>query len=164
PHGCGRDVGRSVDQALGRCDRRHRVVEAFGRPVTAPYIEHHGAVTTTNRDFRSHAIGPKAVDLAGLKRLRGGDAEVDAGPARPWHRSDLNAVAFRIDTGADEQLAKPHFDPWRRADPTPPNHLEVTSRGLEVRAHDQKPIHALRLRADEPDPVPFRKRGERRMS
>src|SRR5262249_30062138 len=147
-------VRRGPDRAVSRRDGGHRVVETFGRPIAAPYIENDAAVAAENRDFRAHAVGPESVDLTGLESFGGGDAEIDTGAARARYGSNLDVVALWIDSRADQQLAKPHLDPGRRADPAPADHVKVASLRLEVRAHHQKPVHALRLRADELDALP----------
>ena len=74
-----------------------------------------------------------------------------------------NGVPFRIDAGLQQQPAQPHLDPRRRTDAAALNGTDVAALGAEILMQDQKPVHALGLRAQQLHALPLRKRGERRM-
>ena len=67
----------------------------------------------------------------------------------------------RSSPAAGEQATKAHLDPGRRADASSLERREVAARDLEVAAHDEKPVHALRQRAEQLDALPLGKAGER---
>ena len=74
-------------------------------------------------------------------------------------------IAFRVDPRGGEQTAQAHLDPWRGADAAPLDDVELTAPGAEIGVHHEEPVHALSLRAQESDPLPFwerRQRGVRR--
>ena len=162
-HGRGGLRGRPRDQGIGSGDGRRGIVEARLRAVAAPHVEHDRADAAPHRDFRAHAVGPEAVDLAFLQRLGRGEAEIDAGADRARHRRDLHLVADKIDAGLGQQSAQAFIDPRRGADAASFDDGEIAAAGAKIGMHDQEPIHALRLRADELDAMKSRKRGERRM-
>src|SRR5205823_7154311 len=54
-------------------------------------------------------------------------------------------------------------DPGRRADAPAPQCREIPARDAELVAHDEKPVHALRQRAEQFDAAPFGKGGKRAM-
>src|SRR6516165_4441167 len=132
-------------------------------PVAAPHVEHHGADSAAYRDLGTHAVGPEAVDLALLQRLRRGDAEIHAGALRARHRRDLHLIAREVDAGFDQQAAQPHVDPRRRADAASLHDAKIATLAAEILVHDQEPVHALALRAQKLGALPARKRRQRRM-
>ncbi len=51
----------------------------------------------------------------------------------------------------------------RRADPASFDRAEVAGRRLEIGSHDQEPVHALRLRAQQLGAMPLRKAADHEM-
>src|SRR5262249_34840182 len=133
------------------------------RPIAAANIEHDRADAAPDRNLRAHSVSPEAVDLALLQRSGGGDAEIDAGRHHARHRRDLDAVADEIDPGADEEAAQSHFDPRGGADAAAFDARDIAAFDADILVHDQEPVHALGLRADELHAVPFRKCRQRRV-
>ena len=124
---------------------------------------HHGADTAAQRHFGAHAVRPEAVDLAFLEGLGSGHAEIDAGAKRAGHRRNGHVVAYKIDSGGCQKAAQAFVDPGRRTDTAAFDDGEIAAFGAEIGMHDEKPIHALGLRADELCALKAWKRGERRM-
>jgi hypothetical protein len=58
-------------------------------------------------------------------------------------------------------LPQAHLDPRCGADALALDDAEIVARGFKVRAHDQEPVHALRLRAQQFDATPLREGGKR---
>src|SRR4029077_847538 len=96
-------------------------------------------------------------------RLGRRQTEIDAAAGRTGHRCNLHAVPIEIKACLNEKPAKAHLDPGRRSDVAPLHHIEFTAPAREVFVHDQKPAHALGLRAEQLDAFPLRKGGKRRM-
>src|SRR6516164_10960623 len=131
--------------------------------VAAAHIENAGADAPPHRDLGPHAVCPEPVDQAVFERLRRGQSEIDAGPRGSRHRGDPDPIALQIDASFSQQPAEPHLDPGCRSDAAPLDHADIAAPGAEIGAHDEKPIHALRLRAEQLGTLPFGKGGQRRM-
>ena len=115
-----RSSGAIGNQPIGGRERALKVKWKTGvRAVAAPHVENEGSDAAAHRDLGAHAVGPEAVNLALLERLRGGHAEVHAGALRPRHGSDRTSSRCTIDAGSLEQTAQPHVDPGCRADAAP---------------------------------------------
>src|SRR5690606_19660250 len=67
------------------------------------------------------------------------------------------------DPAIDQKLLEAHVHPRRRADRTALDHRPIALLTGQIRPHDEEPVHALPLRAEQLDTVPFRKRRQRRM-
>src|SRR4029077_11181595 len=72
-------------------------------------------------------------------------------------------VAHRIDAGCDENLLQPEIDPRCRADLASFNDIDIAASAIDVRSHDQEPVHPLRLCTQKLSASPARERRERRM-
>jgi hypothetical protein len=121
-------------------------------------------VPTPRRTATSaHAVRPKAVDLALLQRLCRGDAKVDTCALRARHRRDPDPIAREVEAGRDQELPQAEVNPRRRADAATLDHVKLAAARAQILVHDQEPVHALRLRAEELHALPLRKRGQRRM-
>ncbi len=68
-----------------------------------------------------------------------------------------------LEAGGGQQRAQPHLDPGRGADAAAPERRQVAARDAELGAHHQKPVHALRQRAEQLDAAPFGKGRQRAM-
>ena len=152
-----RRLRRTRDELVRRGNRGHGVVEGRFRTVATAHIEYDSAHAAPDSNFRAHTVGPNPVDLAVFERLGRSHAEIDAGPERPRHRRDRDAVALQIDARLGQQPAQPHLDPGCGADAAALDHIDVAALGAELRIHDQKPVHTLRLGAEKLDALPLRK-------
>src|SRR5262249_60985575 len=87
-----RHLRRVLNKPVRRGNRGHGVVEGGRRTVTAAHIEHDGAHTAADSDFRAHAVGPKSIYFAVFESFGCGHTEIDASTQCPrdWH--DLHAV------------------------------------------------------------------------
>ena len=81
----------------------------------------------------------------------------------PGHRRDLHLVAREIDPGRGEQAAQAHVDPGCGADAAAFDDRQIAALRLQIGVHHQKPVHALRLRADKLHAAKIGKRRQRRM-
>ena len=139
------DVVFLGEKAVGYGQRRHRVIEALLRPVAAPDVEHDLASPVTYGDLGAHAVGPEAVDEPVFQRLRSHQTEIDAAAPGIGNWGDRDIVAHRIDAGCDEELLQPEIDPRCRADLASFNDIDIAASAIDVRSHDQEPVHPLRL-------------------
>src|SRR5262250_1793255 len=87
----------------------------------------------------------------------------DAAADRARHRRDRYPVALRVDPGFDQEPAQPHLDPGGRTDAPALDDADVAASGGEIGMHDEKPVHALSLGAEQLCTPPLGKGGERRM-
>ena len=72
-------------------------------------------------------------------------------------------MARNIDAGLGKKRAQAFVDPRRRADAAALDDGKVAAFCFEVRVHNQEPIHALGLRADQFDAAKIGESGQRRM-
>src|SRR5690242_12847240 len=151
---------RAPDQLIRRGHRCHRIIEAFFWSIAAAHVEDHDPHPAADSHFGSHTVRPEAVQLAIFQRLGGRYSEIDASTLRARNRRDLDLVALDIDSGLDQEPAKPEINPRRSADPASLHHAYVTASGFEIAVHHQEPVHSLRLGAQELDAAPPRKGSE----
>jgi hypothetical protein len=93
-----------------------------------------------------------------FERLRRGQPEIGAGPPGAQYRGDPHPVALETDAGFGQQPAKPHLDPGCRADAASLDDADIAAPGAEIGPHDEKPVHAPGLRAEELGALPTRER------
>src|SRR5262249_18314808 len=91
------------DSTLGSYQRGESIMPRLRRSVTPTNIQHDAADTATQRDFATHPVGPAAVELAFLQRLRRREAEGNIRPCRAGNWHNLYIVLLRIDAGCDQQ-------------------------------------------------------------
>src|SRR5262249_146913 len=112
----GNSFGRTRDQRIACGDRCHGEVERGFRSVATADVEDNAPDAPADGNFRPHAVGPEAVDLALFQRLGGGQPEVDGRADRARDRRDAQIVTGGIDPGGDQETPQSHLHPRRGAD------------------------------------------------
>ena len=95
-----------------------------------------------------------------FQRLRGGEAEIDDAAAGRGNRQLDDRPRGRCSCSMPARGQEPpqsHLDPGRRTDRRAPDHTTSPRAATEIGAHDEKPVHPLRLGAEQLCPVPFGK-------
>src|SRR5579883_2034665 len=72
-------------------------------------------------------------------------------------------ILTRSRSGSMPAAASRRRNPISTQGAAPAHDRQIAAPGVEIGAHDEKPVHALGLRADELDAVEFGKGGQRRM-
>ena len=155
---------RTCDQPIGRRERGQREVETGVGP--SPRRTSNTTVPTPRRTATSAPmpLAQKPSICRSSRRLRRGDTEIHARPRPPPARG--RCAHRRATRSMPEASSSPRNPmstqgaaPMRR----PLTHAGIAARRLQVGVHDEEPVHALRLRAEQLHAVPLGKGGQRRV-
>jgi hypothetical protein len=94
-------------------------------------------------DRATQRVGPNAVRTSVGQGASSGHAKGHAWFCCAWDRSDRHPVAFGIDAGLVERVLNREVWARRRSNPTSLHRMQITTRGMEVTPHDEKPGGAL---------------------
>ena len=161
-HG-GRGIGLLDDQTLRRCNCRHGVTESLRRSVATANVENQIPDPVYDRKLCTHPVGKKSVDGLGAQGSRGGDTEIYPRPTRFVRHHDLDAFAIGINARRQQQTLQRGSNERHGSDALAFERRQIAAGGRQILAHDEQPIGALGLRANQPHATPLRKGEQRRV-